>query len=306
MDPATVSTVPLQAPPIRRDMSYRKPVPEYIPSPPSSPAVMPDADLPKTQEPATLEVLRVRALPPLPDGWQDVLRQASAQGKQNDAAVKVASNHAPSFSRHPSLIPTASPMLQDGRENLPSISTSSNGSRRRLPQIVRPPTPPINTSNIKRKDSSIDNHEYLTVPRPNNLIKNAESSGLYPPLSRTATTAAGSSRNSFHPISTQASFRTERTAISDFNTGGARTNNTSHSHTDGRHEDDLHDLPVLQMYIVKPSARRRGSVLTGSTKVGSMRSQKTWSESCGSAFRHVGCAFRDAFRGCFSFQSSEY
>ncbi|KAJ3736275.1 hypothetical protein DFJ43DRAFT_602831 [Lentinula guzmanii] len=295
----TVSTIPFQAPPIRRDMSYRKPAPEYIPSPPSSPTTV-TPDLPKSQGSSTLGQ---RALPPLPGGWQDVLRQAaSAQERQIDAAVKVAlSNDATSFSRHPSFVQSAPPMLQEDRENFPSIPTTPNGTKRRLPQTYRPPTPPISSASRKRKlpeESSVENHEYLTVPRSSNLIRNAESSGLCPPLSRTATTTAGSSRNSFHPLSTQASFRTEKTAVSDFVAGGARTNNTSH--IDGRHEDDLHDLPVLPMYIVKPPARRRGSGLTGSTKVGSVRSQKTWSESCRSAFHNVGCALRDAFCCCFS------
>lgn len=36
-------------------------------------------------------------------------------------------------------------------------------------QIYRPPTPPINSVSKKQKfpeDSSVDNHEFLTVPRP--------------------------------------------------------------------------------------------------------------------------------------------
>ncbi|KAJ3882888.1 hypothetical protein F5051DRAFT_392701 [Lentinula edodes] len=295
------TTTPFQAPLIRRDMSYRKPVPEYIPSPPSSPTVAtPDRLWEKGD--TTIEQPKIRALPPLPGGWQDVLRQAAiAQERQIDTVQVVPSNDATSFSRRPSFLQSTPLMLQEGRESYPSIPTSPTGTRRRLPQIYRPPTPPINSVTKKRKfpeDSSVDNHEFLTVPRPINLIRNVESSGLYPPLSRTATTAAGSSRNSFHPLSTQASFRTDKTTVSDVITGGARTNNTSH--TDGRREDDLHDLPVLPMYIVRPPARRRGSGLTGSTKIGSIRSKVTWPRSCRSVFRNVGCVLRDAFCCCFS------
>ncbi|KAJ4478193.1 hypothetical protein J3R30DRAFT_2874680 [Lentinula aciculospora] len=300
MDPTSVSTVPFQAPPIRRDMSYRKPVPEYIPSPPSSPIAVTSPDLSRVSGFATFDQPERRALPSLPGGWQDA---AIVQEKQIDAVEVALSSDTSLFLRHPSFIQSTPSMLQEDRGRFSSVPTSPNGTKRRLPQIYRPPTPPIGSATRKRKypeDFSADNHEYLTVPRPGNLIRNAESSGLYPPLSRTATTTAGSSRNSFHPLSTQASFRTEKTAVSDY-ISGARTNNTSH--TDGRRTDDWHDLPVLPMYIVKPPVRRRGSGFTSSTKVDSIKSQNTWLESCRSTFRNAGCALRDAFCCCCSWSS---
>lgn len=166
------TTTPFQAPPIRRDMSYRKPVPEYIPSPPSSPTVAtPDRLWEKGD--TTTEQPKIRALPPvrcrcstqsfpvfrflqLPGGWQDVLRQAAiAQERQIDAVQVVPSNDATSFSRRPSFLQSVRctysilthshfrtmkqlqtpPMLQEGRENYPSIPTSPTGTRRRLPQV---------------------------------------------------------------------------------------------------------------------------------------------------------------------------
>ncbi|KAF9076710.1 hypothetical protein BDP27DRAFT_696821 [Rhodocollybia butyracea] len=369
MDPASSTTPTIPFPPlIRRDKSYRKPVPEYIPSPPTSPMAA-TPDLPKVRP-----EYHESELPPLPGDWQNVLQAAVTQEKEIDVVqvVPVPSDDAIVFSRHHSFQLMSSTHVEVF-EKSPSIPTSPNGTKRRLPQTYRPPTPPINSATENPKifhvgDSSVDNHDFLTVPRQANLIKGAESSsclypplartatsassnsglypplvrsataassnsglysplartataassasGLYPPLARTATaasstsglyppltrtaTAAGSSRSSFHPVSAQASFRTARTIASESPTFIARTNDTSHHTDEGHREDNLHDLPVLSMHIVRPP-RRRGSGLTGSTKVGSVWSlKKVRFGSCWSVFRDMGSFLRDAFCCCFS------
>ncbi|KIK68069.1 hypothetical protein GYMLUDRAFT_36896 [Collybiopsis luxurians FD-317 M1] len=309
MDPSLTPTSP-QSPPLRRDKSYRKPVPEYIPSPPESPiaATFP----PKAQEVTT--ELEEAILRPLPEDWHDIVRQAmSAQEKrmesvQDNRLTSVAPEQVVDTPRtSPSVVGTVllrnpsflhSPPLE-GEEKLPALSTSPNSAKRRLPQIYRPPTPPTSSTVKKRKlteDSSNDTHEFLTVPpRVANHSKNTETST---PLTRSVT-AAGSSRSSFHPLSAQASSRTEKTFASDsptFIAGSART--TSH-HTDGHQEDDWHNLPVLPSVIVKPLPRRHGSGLTGSTKASSMHSQRSLSEPLRSTFQTIGRFFRGVFCCCF-------
>ncbi|KAE9410630.1 hypothetical protein BT96DRAFT_984137 [Gymnopus androsaceus JB14] len=297
MDPATTTTttttiiagISLQSPPLRRDKSYRKPVPEYIPSPPASPtSAIPNLPrMPSMHEGG--------GLPPLPGGWQDVLRQAAAaQEKRIDNVQDVSSIDAVRPSRiFLQSVPSVSLPLEDC-ERSPG-PTSPGGSRRRLPQSYRPPTPPLSSATRKRKlpeDSSVDNHEFLTVPRITNLNKSHESSGSYPPPPTRTATTAGSSKTSLHPLSNQASFRTEKTAASDC----AASNNARANVDNASHEDESrwHDLPVLNMYVVPPkNPHRRGSGHTTSSKAGSV------SESFRSSFRSVGCLLRDAFCCCF-------
>jgi hypothetical protein len=327
-----------QSPSLRRDRSYRKPVPEYIPSPPASPIVA-TPDLPKVQAPMPeheggefpppvcyLCLALANCLPgfehsQLPEDWQEIMRHAlRAQGKRTDRTqdaqhayltqetevdapqVGPLSDDAVTFSRHPSFFQSTLSVSLD--EKTPSVPSSPNGTKRRLPQNYRPPTPPINSASKKRKLTEDCSHEFLEVPRVGPSTKRVKSTENHPPITRSAT-AAGSSRTSFHLLSTQASFRTEQTGASDaptFIAGSARTYSHSDVHREeshySHHEDDWRNLPVLPMFIVKPPPRRRGSALTGSTKVGSMRSHKTWSESCRFTLGKVG-SFLGAIFCCF-------
>ncbi|KAF5390569.1 hypothetical protein D9757_002732 [Collybiopsis confluens] len=293
----------MRAPPLRRDKSYRKPVPQYIPSPPESPkATTPDFS--KGQD--TLVPLELVFLP-LPGDLQEfVEHERSPQEKRMDPGQdnSLTSVLQETEVYNPRSLPRVSSFIRSASHTLfseKSPDAPANpliNNKRRLPQVYRPPTPPIASAAKKRKftdDSSVDTHEFLTVPPRVANPRHGETSA---PLTR-STTAAGSSRSSFHPLSTQASFRTEKTFASDaptFIVGSAMTNNTSR-HTDGHQEEHWHDLPVLPMFIIKPSPRRRGSGLTGSTKLGSDHPLKARFEWF--TVQRIGRSLQKVFCCCF-------
>ncbi|KAF8897600.1 hypothetical protein BD779DRAFT_1491695 [Infundibulicybe gibba] len=169
---------------MHRDMSYRKPVPTYIPSPPPSPPSSPDSNIARLS--FSLDSLAGRQLPPLPGDWRQIIEQ-----------TLVATPPAVVHLRRESTIDgrssarTSDATTQDGRLSFftassyhgyvqPEASTSQawtdNGveppnpgdlssspmpekrPKRRLHQNYRPPTPPL-PAHHKRLRSQDDEPE---------------------------------------------------------------------------------------------------------------------------------------------------
>ncbi|PPR07038.1 hypothetical protein CVT26_005239 [Gymnopilus dilepis] len=72
---------------MQRSMSYRKPVPEYIPSPPSSPLHESD---PVAQEPE-------KDLPPLPQNWREVVAAKIMQASSDTTHTSLSSSQNPLY-----------------------------------------------------------------------------------------------------------------------------------------------------------------------------------------------------------------
>ncbi|KAJ7129593.1 hypothetical protein C8R44DRAFT_777173 [Mycena epipterygia] len=123
---------------MHRDMSYRKPVPDFIPSPPPSPS------------PLFLSASRQEdGIPPLPDHWHDAIAQAQ---KTNYVNLVVYENSPTSLDSGLSRIQPGPSTIPGGKvENaleLPQIASpvyfGSTFRTTRVGQhrIYRPPTPP--------------------------------------------------------------------------------------------------------------------------------------------------------------------
>ncbi|KAK7470583.1 hypothetical protein VKT23_002007 [Stygiomarasmius scandens] len=237
--------------PIRRDMSYRKPVPAYVPSPPSTP-------LPQTKVASRSEV----SLPPLPENWESSVRQANEL---------------------PGIKLSAPDDTLDGPANKPSdkaevslISHSPAGRPKRgLPQIYRPPTPPLVHDNKRRNFE--ESRDYLTVPSP--TVGGHDS--YFPPS--VGLSAQSSVRGSILTLTPQPSVRTEKTMVSTHSAPEFR-----YSIWQSSQLEQWHDLPVLSMHIVKP---RRGYGSTTSSKASDTSSERRWLGKRWSAFRSL-------FHGC--------
>ncbi|KAF8351394.1 hypothetical protein F5887DRAFT_937266 [Amanita rubescens] len=126
-----------------RDMSYRKPVPKYIPSPPPSPT--------KAQEESNFEQCSGEEIPPLPTEWREAIERAVTLG-----------NSVASF---PNLSPTSSSEQSDVQHHsicasyhivkrptyIRRESGSSVARQRQLRHTFRPPTPPLRTDRPKQR-----------------------------------------------------------------------------------------------------------------------------------------------------------
>ncbi|THV08480.1 hypothetical protein K435DRAFT_832946, partial [Dendrothele bispora CBS 962.96] len=212
-----------QSGPIRRDMSYRKPVPAYIPSPPSSPSRLPQIN--------TMICHSESTLPPLPDNWKDNVRQANELPGIMLSAPDDTSND-----------PNSSKFSDKA-----SISQSSTERPKRgLPQIYRPPTPPL-ISDKKRKTPE-ESREYLTVPPSPISVRDS----YYPPIA--GISARSSVQGSLLTLTPQPSNRTDKTMVSSTHSAPEFRLSAWQS-TETNQIDRWHDLPVLAMHIVKPLSK---------------------------------------------------
>ncbi|KAH9482715.1 hypothetical protein JR316_0004815 [Psilocybe cubensis] len=200
---------------MQRNMSYRKPVPAYIPSPPPSPHI--ESPFPSLQvddrvstEPKSEAE---KPFPPLPENWREIL--AEKVNATETATVKSdigTSNGVHGTTRYDdtlaeeqrdvtanvpsSEVLVASVTVDKDQESFTTIAACyqphSQAQRigRGLPTIYRPPTPPLRSHN---KQVSSDMHNTHGVYLPNTSSKPYQSSVQLKPSS---------------------SFRTDRTMVS--------------------------------------------------------------------------------------------
>ncbi|KAJ7682735.1 hypothetical protein DFH06DRAFT_1162006 [Mycena polygramma] len=127
---------------MRRTMSYRKPVPVYIPSPPPSPLSSQTASASRQAE----------QRPPLPEHWHDVIAQARRNHYDAGVALSVSAKSARTPANS-SLHQESGPDIQPDPLAIPHKDNDSNllprvaspvhlGSGGRQHRLYRPPTPP--------------------------------------------------------------------------------------------------------------------------------------------------------------------
>jgi len=154
-------------------MSYRKPAPVYIPSPPPSP---PASAVPSTREKDGKEI------PPLPDNWQEVLsfkaseRNMSTQtfepltGSSDDQLELDTTEQAPVVPEKPPRYSTNLISDESVRSlaipqahQLPNVRTTR---ARGLPREYRPPTPPLPSQNMRALDIVAGDGPPISVTPP--------------------------------------------------------------------------------------------------------------------------------------------
>ncbi|CAA7259827.1 unnamed protein product [Cyclocybe aegerita] len=198
------------AQPVQRSMSYRKPVPVYIPSPPPSPVT--SSPHPSIQEADASG----NDAPPLPGNWRQVLNAKILEIKSSkmndlDAVTWNEKSQTPVEELDITELATPPKVTTDSdadKDSLtppstlgaPSLNVRKKQSRG-LPTHYRPPTPPLPSQN-KRRNST---------PEPSSTpelrqIRGVYPSGFFPPPSGTVLSNA-----SLKPSS---SFRTEKTMVS--------------------------------------------------------------------------------------------
>jgi len=162
-----------------RNMSYRKPVPTYVPSPPSSPR---QSTLPLSTKPnLDLEV------PPLPPNWREVLDQVGTLPPRSNAELcQLLSTHTGEYIEQ-DMTELASTVVSDNitlcgdQVILPGIRSTSNApwtQKRRLHQQYRPPTPPI-PSQHKSRQSLLNSDSNSEVTLTHDVHCQIDHFGLY-------------------------------------------------------------------------------------------------------------------------------
>ncbi|KAF9268043.1 hypothetical protein L218DRAFT_954435 [Marasmius fiardii PR-910] len=126
-------------PPVRsRGISYRKPAPVYIPSPPPSPQTPSTSAL--SLSPADVQLYQSESIPPLPIDWKR--RVQRARGLETTTLSDVGKDEK-----------INDPRLPAGDVSMPQFPQASQSPRREVPhwQSYRPPTPPLPASTRKRR-----------------------------------------------------------------------------------------------------------------------------------------------------------
>ncbi|KAF9055353.1 hypothetical protein BDZ89DRAFT_1055948, partial [Hymenopellis radicata] len=184
MDEKTASTSDL-----RRKMTYRKPAPEFVPSPPSSPVVQEPLDVPVTSE---------EVPPPLPERWRDTIEQATSIHTIDLDGANSKSSFYPA--EQSTLYDAQISLLSRGSVSSDSPSAFSQRSPSRGPRKqrqYRPPTPPIPA--VRRKERmDEDAATFVTVDRPVRELKD----GGYPILSGQPSFMTEKSQSSYGLTST--------------------------------------------------------------------------------------------------------
>jgi len=164
---------------MQRSMSYRKPVPTYIPSPPSSPrqSTFP----PSTQPNLDLEV------PPLPPNWREVLDHVGMlPSRPNAESYQLLPTVTGEYIEQ-DMTELVSSVVSDNltvygdHVVLPGIRSTSNvpwTQRRRLHQQYRPPTPPI-PSQHKSRQSLLDSESNSEVTLTHDVHRQIDHFRLY-------------------------------------------------------------------------------------------------------------------------------
>jgi len=164
---------------MQRSMSYRKPVPTYIPSPPSSPrqSIFP----PSTQPNLDLEV------PPMPPNWREVLDQVGMLPPRPNAESYQLLPTVTGECNEQDMTELASSVVLDNltiygdQVVLPGIRSTSNvpWTHKRRHQQYRPPTPPI-PSQHKSQQSLLNSDSNSEVTLMNHDIhRQIDHLGLY-------------------------------------------------------------------------------------------------------------------------------
>jgi len=164
---------------MQRSMSYRKPVPTYIPSPPSSPrqSTFP----PSTQPNLGLQV------PPLPPNWREVLDQVGTLPPRPNAESCQSLPTVTGEYIEQDMTELASSVVSDNitvyRDQmvLSDIRSTSNvpwTQKRRLQQQYRPPTPPI-PSQHKSRQSLLNSDSNSEVTLTHEVHHQIDHLGLY-------------------------------------------------------------------------------------------------------------------------------
>ncbi|KAF9464485.1 hypothetical protein BDZ94DRAFT_1307997 [Collybia nuda] len=245
---------------MRRSMSYRKPVPEYIPSPPSSP-----------MSPSLHLVISLDAdglVPPLPDQWRSTSSQAPTQPFSNttfDIPRALISGLSEPQERSIPLIKVEPVDALEGNEAARKSRSASDSpvsverpTKRRLHQQYRPPTPPLPT-----------HHKIHRLPDNQSIVESYDksSSDAAPgvPPSRLYKHIPSMRAASLSTIGTRTTsiqmYQAEKT-YSSFGTSEPSTlwssASTAYAGSDAGHRT----LPVLPMHIVGipgPSIAAKGS-----------------------------------------------
>ncbi|KAF8974497.1 hypothetical protein BDZ97DRAFT_1773862 [Flammula alnicola] len=201
---------------MQRNMSYRKPAPVYIPSPPPSPrASSVHSEAPKQPE---------EEIPPLPNNWREILVAKISEdnsSRENSLSINPSNGEDPAtkepYVTEPAPPPAPQPKMEkdsnvqvEGYEgSFATLSGSQAHRGRGLPTEYRPPTPPLR-SKSKRQDVPPEinseggvGHSDMHLPR--GIYPSNNHSNLYYGYARTG---AGAS------LRTSTSFQTERTAVS--------------------------------------------------------------------------------------------
>jgi len=215
-------------------MSYRKPVPTYIPSPPSSP---PQPTFPPSAH-LDLEV------PPLPPNWREALNQVDLlPSRQNAKSCQllpavtgeyIEMDMAELASSVMSGYPKGGNLIVHGdKVALPGTRSTSNvpwTQRRRLHQQYRPPTPPIPSQHKSpRSLLNSDNNSEISVAQ--NVHRRIDHFGLYHDYPRGG---PGASSLKISP-----SFITDKTM------GSFNTSNSSMGWFQGMITEELSNYPSL-------------------------------------------------------------
>lgn len=207
-------------------MSYRKPVPTYIPSPPSSPR-----QSLSTQPNFDLEV------PPLPPNWREVLDQVGmlpprpiAESCQLQPTVTV--------NGEMDMTELASSVVDQVVFPGPGNRSTSNvpwTQKRRSHHQYRPPTPPIPSQQHKSRQSLMNSNSNSEVTLTHDVHRQIDYFGLYHDFLRGGPGASS--------LKISSSFRT----IGSFNTSnpsvafqGMRTEELSNYSSFLNHEHDRH------------------------------------------------------------------
>ncbi|KAF8746025.1 hypothetical protein AX14_004307 [Amanita brunnescens Koide BX004] len=126
-----------------RDMSYRKPVPQYIPSPPPSPST--------AQEESSSEEHSSEKIPPLPTEWREAIERALSLS--NSAASSLtpsldsSSDESDQPNRHHSIymsnVTKRPAHTRSDSACSAAILSQEEKHQRQLHHVYRPPTPPL-------------------------------------------------------------------------------------------------------------------------------------------------------------------
>lgn len=195
-------------------MSYRKPAPLYIPTPPPSPVPPAFEAVPLTEEKDPKEI------PPLPDNWREILSSKVSGRNDSTQTFEPGSNEdeleqvdipaqAPTVPEKPPQYST--PIVND---ELVRSQPSPQGHQspnlrspraRGLPREYRPPTPPLPSQSVRQLDTDIEDAPPNSRTPPPRKLYHTGSSLNIPSNFHHHPIARGSS------LRTTTSFRTEET-----------------------------------------------------------------------------------------------
>ncbi|KAL0070699.1 hypothetical protein AAF712_001920 [Marasmius tenuissimus] len=291
---------------IRRDPSYRKPAPVYIPSPPSSPP------------PSSPVLSRTRSRPPLPHDW----KAASEHAVVGDFALSEPGTH---HDRVEEVVLDARSECHDRpttarkKERIPPSPRSPRRELPRVPQTLKSPTPPLSAHNRKRRLPDVDPSARVSIPviqasgsnRSTNVSGHVQAPerfiGKLEPL-RYIPTTVERPRHHRTPSTTQPSFKTEISTVSTVTlvAPGSIASGTLRSHGDVTPEAEWQlEVPVFPshnpMHVVKIPGRdeKSSKPLKPQPQITRRGSMNCWDSSI-LAIKDVLC---HAFGGCFGASS---